>query len=222
MTLEKLKKLLADGVITQDEYTESIEKFGLKEDPEDDPLKNLDEKTKAAIQKMLQSERDRAANKVGNDKKGEIEGLKKQLEDLKKTKLTEDERKKFEQEQQQKEFEQQKRDFAEMQNKYTASQALQKAGLESGDDVVNLVLGTDTDATKKNVEALAALVDRLVKAEVEKRFKESGRDPDKGGNPAGGEANPWKEGSINFTEQMKIEINDPEKAKRLKAAAGVN
>lgn len=220
MTLEKLKKLLADGVIDQTEYDESLEKFGLKDEGgEDDPLAALDDKTKAAIQKMIQSERDRTANKLGNQNKTEMEALKEQLEKFKKEKLTDEERKAAEAEEQKAELERQKREFQLVQNKYTAVQALKKAGLDNDDEIVELVLAADAEGTNKNVASLAALVDRLVKAKVEEKFKEGGRVPGKGSSGSGTDDNPWMEGHINYSRQMEIEAEDPEKAKLLMAAA---
>lgn len=220
MTLDKLKKMLEAGTIDQDDYKDMMEKYGLKDDPEDDPLKDLSDAQKAAIQKMIQSERDRATNKLGNDKKTEIEDLKKQLEELKKAKLTEDERAELDRKNRETELQKKEQAFQLVQNKYTATQALKEAGLENGEDVVTLVLGKDEASTKKNVEALSALVERLVKAKVAEKFKENGRDPGKGSS-GGSDDNPWQEGHINYTKQMEIEATDPEKAKQMKAAAGI-
>lgn len=220
MTLDKLKKMLSAGTIDQDDYKDMLEKYGLKDEPEDDPLKDLSDAQKAAIQKMIQSERDRATNKLGNDKKTEIEDLKKQLEDLKKEKLTETERAELDRKNRETELEKKERAFRQMQNKYTATQALKDAGLENGEDVVTLVLGDTEENTKKNVAALSALVERLVKAKVAEKFKENGRDPGKGSSGGSGD-NPWAEGYINYTKQMEIEATDPELAKQLKAAAGM-
>ena len=110
MKKTKLDELLKSGAVTEEEYKELLptceddagEPDGAGPDPED-PLAGLDEKTRAAVEKMLQSERDRAANRVGNAKKKELEDSKRQyeelktaLEELKKAKLTEDERKELE------------------------------------------------------------------------------------------------------------------------------
>ena len=220
MTLDKLKKMLAAGTIDQDDYKDMLEKYGLKDEPEDDPLKDLSDAQKAAVQKMIQSERDRATNKLGNDKKVEIEELRKQLEDLKKEKLSESERAELDRKNRETELAKKERAFQLMQNKYTATQALQSAGLENGEEIVSLVLGDTEESTKKNVAALSALVERIVKAKVAERFKEAGRDPGKGSS-GGAEDNPWAEGHVNYTKQMEIEAADPEKAKQLKAAAGI-
>lgn len=220
MTLDKLKKMLAAGTIDQDDYKDMLEKYGLKEEPEEDPLKDLTDAQKAAVRKMIQSEKDRATNKLGNDKKTEIDDLKKQLEDLRKEKLTENERAELDRKNRETELEKKERAFQLMQNKYAATQALKEAGLENGEDVVTLVLGDTEENTKKRVAALSSLVERLVKAKVAEKFKEGGRNPEKGSS-GGGEDNPWAEGHINYTKQMEIEASDPERAKQLKAAAGI-
>ncbi len=220
MTLKKLKELLASKAIDQAEYDEAIKSFGLKDEDKPDPLEKLDKETREAVEKMLQSERDRAANKVGNDKKGEIEELKKQIEELKTKAMDDDQRKKYEDEQKAKEFEEQKKEFEVTRNKYVATQALSSAGLDNSEDVVSLVLGEDEAATKAKVATLQKLVNKLVKAAVDQRFKEAGRDPSHGGGSPEAD-NPWAEGHINYTKQMEIESNDPEKARQLKAAAGI-
>lgn len=219
MTLEKLKKMLADEVITQDEYKELLTKFNLEDDePEPDLMSGFDEKTKEYIQKLLQSERDRAANRVGNRKKAEYEALKADYEKLKNERLSEEEKRKLEDETKRKDLERKEKEFALMQCKYIAAQELKTKGLDNSDEVVQLVLGSDEDDTKKRVSAFAQLIDKLVKAKVEERFKESGRDVQRG-SLAGGEYNPWAKGSINITKQFEIESADPERAKALKAAA---
>ena len=112
MTLEKLKKMLADEVITQDEYKELLTKFNLEDDePEPDLMSGFDEKTKEYIQKLLQSERDRAANRVGNRKKAEYEALKADYEKLKNERLSEEEKRKLEDETKRKDLEEKKRNL---------------------------------------------------------------------------------------------------------------
>lgn len=86
---------------------------------------------------------------------------------------------------------------------------------------MNLVIGKDQETTKQNVATLNALVSRLVKKKVEEKFKENGRDPGKGSAGAGPEDNPWSKDHFNMTKQMEMEINDPDRAKTLKALAGI-
>ena len=212
MNLEKLKKMLADGVITSEEYKELLEKFGLEDNEQEaDPLDGLDDKTKAYVQKLLQSEKDREANRVGNAKKAEYDKLKND-------KLSEDEKRKLEDEEKRRALEKKEREFALMQCKYVATQELKSKGLDNSDDIVQLVLGSDEEETKKRVGAFSLLIEKLVKEKVEERFKESGRDVHKGSG-SGEDYNPWKKESFNMTKQFEIEAADPERAKGLRAAA---
>ena len=162
MKKTKLDELLKSGAVTEEEYKELLptceddtgEPDG--EEPDADPLAGLDEKTRAAVEKMLQSERDRAANRVGNAKKKELEDSKRQyeelkaaLEELKKAKLTEDERKELERKEAADKLAAQQKDFAEMKNRYLAAQELKTAGLDIADDIVSLVLGADETTRKR-------------------------------------------------------------------------
>ena len=162
MKKTKLDELLKSGAVTEEEYKELLptceddtkEPDGGEPNPED-PLAGLDEKTRAAVEKMLQSERDRAANRVGNAKKKELEDSKRQyeelkaaLEELKKAKLTEDERKELERKEAADKLAAQQKEFAEMKNRYLAAQELKAAGLDIADDIVSLVLGADERASR--------------------------------------------------------------------------
>ena len=152
MNLEKLKKMLADGVITSEEYKELLEKFGLEDNEQEaDPLDGLDDKTKAYVQKLLQSEKDREANRVGNAKKAEYDALKAEYDKLKNDKLSEDEKRKLEDEEKRRALEKKEREFALMQCKYVATQELKSKGLDNRDDIVQLVLGSAEEETKKRV-----------------------------------------------------------------------
>ena len=182
MKKAKLDELLKSGAVTEEEYKELLptceDDSGEPDDGEsnpEDPLAGLDEKTRAAVEKMLQSERDRAANRVGNAKKKELEDSKRQyeelkaaLEELKKAKLTEDERKELERKEAADKLAAQQKEFAEMKNRYLAAQELKAAGLDIADDIVSLVLGADEDDTKARVKSFADLIDKLVADKVKR------------------------------------------------------
>lgn len=233
MKKTKLDELLKSGAVTEEEYKELLptceddtgEPDGGEPEPED-PLAGLDEKTRAAVEKMLQSERDRAANRVGNAKKKELEDSKRQyeelkaaLEELKKAKLTEDERKELERKEAADKLAAQQKEFAEMKNRYLAAQELKTAGLDISDDIVSLVLGADEDDTKARVKSFAALIDKLVADKVKARFQNGGGEPRKGGSAVDVKGNPWAKGNTNYSKQMEILATDPERAKALMAAA---
>ena len=233
MKKTKLDELLKSGAVTEEEYKDLLptceddtkEPDGGEPNPED-PLAGLDEKTRAAVEKMLQSERDRAANRVGNAKKKELEDSKRQyeelkaaLEELKRAKLTEDERKELERKEAADKLAAQQKEFAEMKNRYLAAQELKAAGLDIADDIVSLVLGADEDDTKARVKSFADLIDKLVADKVKARFQNGGGEPSKGGSAVDATGHPWAKGNINYSKQMEILATDPERAKALMAAA---
>ena len=142
------------------------------------------------------------------------------------------ERRKEEQRQRDAELERQEREDAlaereralqEKENRLYAIKAIKAAGLDDGSDraleLVEFVLGgTEADIDLK-VKAFGSLVKKFVKAEVDKTFKEHGRNPEQGAGA--GDKNPWAKETYNITQQMNLELTNPELAKQLKAAAGM-
>lgn len=218
MSLEELKALLESGAITQAQFEAMCKQFGYeveKKEPETDP-----DDAEKLLEKKIQQAVDRATNKLGNDNKA----LRAELEKLRKEKLTADELKALEDAEKEKDLADREAAVKAAENKMYAVKAIKKAGLDDGSetalDILALVGGNDEESIDANVKALKALVDKLVKAEVEKTFKANGRNPEKG---AGGTdiENPYLAGpSFNLTKQMALEIDNPELAKQLKAAAG--
>ncbi len=225
MTLEKLKTLLEAGSITQEEFDEMAK--NVKEpdpappaEPEPDPDPTLDGKNDD-LDKLIQSKFDRA---MAKERKEKAE-LKKQLERLQKKMLTEEETKQLEFEEQQKELEEQKRELTREKNKMYAVKSMKKANVADTEETMLLIerlVSACEDETEidETITLLKAWHDKSVKAEVDKRFKENGYTPTKSGSLNNG-VNPYTKEQYNFTEQMKIEINNPELAAQLKAAAGV-
>ena len=225
MTLEELKALLKSGAITQAQFEAMCKQFGFdvpddKDEPDDDKDKDEpdDEKDKL-LEKKIQQAVDRATNRLGNDNKK----LKEELEKLRKEKLTADELKALEDEEKEKDLAEREAAVKVAENKLYAVKAIKKAGLDDGSetalDILALVNAGDEESIDSNIKALKALVDKLVKAEVEKTFKGNGRKPEQGSNGVGDD-NPYMEKSFNLTRQMELEATNPELAKKLKAAAG--
>lgn len=216
MTKAKLDELLASGAISQEEYDELI-KSVKEDDPPADPPKDepLD---KDAIEKLIQSAVDRATNKLGNENKG----LREQLEKLKKEKLTDEERAELERKQREDAIAERERALAEKENRLYAIKAVKKAGLDDGSDaaleLIDFVIGKDEKDTDARVEAFSKLFKAMVKQEVERTFKSKGGTPGKGSD-GGTEKNPYSKDTFNLTEQMKLEAENPELAKKLQALA---
>lgn len=224
MSLEELKALLASGAITEAQYKAMCEKFGYKDEPEDKPEDKKDEPedkddAEKLLEKKIQSAVDKATNRLGNDNKK----LREELEKLRKEKLTAAELKALEDEEKEKDLAEREAAVKAAENKLYAVKAIKKAGLDDGSetalDILSLVNAGDEATIDTNIKALKALVDKLVKAEVEKTFKSNGRNPEKGAG-GGSDDNPYAAKTFNLSRQMELELKDPELAARLKAAAG--
>ena len=230
MNLEELKALLKSGAITQAQFQAMCEKFGFEpeveeeadgegEDKENSKDKEEPDETEKLLEKKIQQAVDRATNKLGNDNKA----LRKELEKLRKEKLSAEELKVLEDEEKEKALAEREAAVLQAENKLYAVKAIKAAGLDDGSetalDILTLVNGADETTIDANIKALKTLVDKLVKAEVKKIFKDNGRIIENGGG-GGGENNPYAKESFNLSKQMELEISNPQLAKKLKMAAG--
>lgn len=220
MSLEELKALLEGGKITQEQYDAMVKALGLEEGKADPPTDPPADDAEKLLEKKIQQAVDRATNKLGNDNKA----LREELEKLRKEKLTAAELKALEDEEKEKNLADREAAVKNAENKLYAITAIKKAGLDDGSEtaleILELVKAGDTDSIDKNIKALKALVDKMVKAEVEKTFKSNGRQPEKGAG-GGSDDNPYMAGkTFNLTKQMELERTNPELAARYKAAAG--
>lgn len=144
------------------------------------------------LEKIIQSRVDRLLAK----ERKENAAVKKELEKLKKEKMTADELKKLEADEKEKELAEKEKELTERENRYTAVKALREVGLDDGSDaalllVDFLIAGEDTDAEtiKERATNLNTIVKKLVSAQVEKTFKENGRNPKGAGSGAGDDKN---------------------------------
>ena len=215
MTIDDLKKMLEEGKLTKEQFLAMAKAIDPEyKDDEDEPEK----KDEPDIEKMIQRAVDRATNKLGNDNKR----LREELESIKKEKLTAEERAELEKKQEREQFEREGAEFQQEKNKLYAVKAIKAAGLDDGSDksleLVNFVLANDEKEIDSRVKAFGELVKKFVAAEVDKTFKDAGRNPKRGANGST-EENPYTKEHFNLTKQMELESTDPEKAKALQAAA---
>lgn len=223
MNIDELKALLNEGKITPEQFKAmalALDPNYTEEEPPKEPETDPKEpETDPDIEKMIQRAVDRATNKLGNDNKK----LRQQLDAIKKAKLTEDEAAELERQEREDELAERERALQDEKNRWYAMKAIKKAGLDDGGDdslaLVDFVLaGTEAEIDAK-VKNFSAMVKKIVKAEVDKTFKQHGRNPEQGAGA--GDKNPWAKDAYNITQQMQLELTDPERAKQLKAAAGV-
>lgn len=190
MTLEKLKKMLKDGAISQTEYDELVSKLGLEDNKKDDKKDDSkgdgkdDKKDEIPpnLQALIQSAVDRATNKIGNDNKK----LREQLEALKREKMSSEEIKQLEIEEKEKALLEKEKEIKDKEMRMYAIKAIKDAGLDDGSDtalsLVDILIGADEDTIKSKTATFKTLVDKAVSSQVQQRFKESGRDPKRGGS----------------------------------------
>lgn len=133
---------------------------------------------------LIQSAVDRATNKLGNENKQ----LRKQLEALQKEKLSDDELKALELKEREQTLAERDKALTEKENRWIAMRAIKEAGLDDGSDaslaIVDFVMAEDEDGIKARVKSFSDLVNRIVKAQVDARFKANGRTPGVGSDTA--------------------------------------
>lgn len=184
---------------------------------ESDNTENKETDTESLIQQAVK----KATLELENNNKR----LEEQLKKMRKEKLTDEERKQFELAEKERQLEERERALKENENKLYAVKALKKAGLDDGNEdsfeIIDFIIGNDEKDTDNRIKIFKSLLDRKVKNEVEKIFREKGREPDKG-NISFDIENPYKKETWNFTRQCELERTDLKLAEQLKKAAEIN
>ena len=130
-----------------------------------------------ATRRFIQSEVDR----LMADERKNSATLKKENEKLKKEKMTADELKKYEDEQKAKQLEDREKAITDRENRYYALNAVLKAdiGVDSAiaEEVVSLVLGSNSDEIDGRIATLTKVVNKLSANKVDSTFKANGRTP---------------------------------------------
>lgn len=129
------------------------------------------------IEDIIQRAVDRATNKLGNENKK----LRAQIDELKKAKLSDDEIKQMEMKEKDAELTEREQQLRTQENRWIASNAIREAGLDDGSPdsrgLIDFVMADDEDGIKERVNTFSKLVQRFVKAEVDRVFKSNGRNP---------------------------------------------
>lgn len=219
MTKEKLDLLLKNEAITQEEYDEWLEKSeNRSEESEPEEVESNSAFDDEKLEKLIQAKVDRITSKLGKEKAS----MQKQLEKLKKEKLSDEELKQYELSQKEQEIAEREKALLEKENRLYAIKAIKSAGLDDGSDksleLVDFVLSEETDVIDNRVKAFGALVKKFAQSEIDKTFKENGRNPN-AGSKAKTTQNPYAKETFNLTKIMELEAKDPELANQLQSAA---
>ena len=129
------------------------------------------------IKKLIQSSTDRATAELGK----QIAALKKENADLKKKNMTAEEVKKLEAEEREKTLAAREKDLQDRENRLFAIKAIKEIGLDDGSErsmaIVDFVMDAEQDKITENVKAFNALVQSIVSAQVDAKYKAIGRTP---------------------------------------------
>lgn len=179
MTLEKLKAMLESGAITKDEYTELLEKLGLKE--EEPPADDVEKRIQQEVEKRVQQAIDRATNKLGND----LKALREENERLKKEKMSDDERAQYEKTQYEATLKEREDRVSLAERRLYALSKLRSEGLDDGTEdsasLVDYVMAEDEKGIDARVSGFKTAFNKRVQSQVDATFKKNGREPN-GGN----------------------------------------
>lgn len=188
-----------------DEPKKNVEKDDDLSDGQDDDIERL---VQAKVDKAMADERKKNAK------------LSKELEKMKREKLTADELKKYDDEKRESELAEREHSVMVAENKLYAIEQLKEIGLDDGSKesmgLIDLILSEDREKIKSNIKALDTIIKAKVKSEVEKVFKDNSRVPEKSGSN-GYTTNPYAKETFNLTEQMKLEVENPELASKLQS-----
>lgn len=129
------------------------------------------------FQRFIQSEIDRATNKLGNDNKQ----LRTQLENLQNSKMTDDERREAELADRERKLNEREAEVKTEKNRMYALSKIKAAGLDDGSEtalgLIDLVMADDEKGIDGKVTTLDTLVKKLVETQVNKAFAANGRQP---------------------------------------------
>lgn len=183
--------------------------------PSLDGIKNFLEQDEEG-KKWFQSEKDRAVSKgIETWKTNNLEKLKQEIKNELNPPKTETEKRLAALEQ---ELEQERKSRLRESLRNTAYRQATEKGLPV--ELLDYLIGEDEASTLANLSTLEKVWEDEKKKLVDQQFRQNGREPHK--PPSGSQytgKNPWKEGSINLTEQARIMKENPQLAEQLKSLA---
>ena len=153
---------------------ENVDTGTTNEGATDTTEETKEELTLEQVQKMIQSETD----KVRTEYSKKLKALEREKEELEKAKMTEEEKAKYELEKYQKELAEKEKAIALKELTIITGDLLKENGLPF--EFRDFLIGTDEEDTKLKISLFKKEWDKAIKAEVEGRFKASGREINKG------------------------------------------
>ncbi|QWH63916.1 DUF4355 domain-containing protein (plasmid) [Bacillus mycoides] len=130
----------------------------------------LDEATKAFIEKMVQSAEDKVRTKYTK----QLSATQKELQNYKTASMTAQEKAEYDMQELQKQADEREKVLHQKEMQWAATESLSEAGLDL--KFVDFVIGADADDTKGRVAKLNDLFNTSLEAKVAEKFKAAGRD----------------------------------------------
>lgn len=233
MNFEELKRQLADGKITLEQFKVELKKLleakSITQEQYDMALKGGENTgvdstgilTQEQVQKMIEEATAKASQSAADQVRTEYSKKNKELQDkldeITKSKMSEEEKAKFEREKLEKEL--LEREQALKLREVALHTVDKLRELELPLEFRDILAGQDIEATNQRIEVFRQQWQKALNSAVEERFKQNGGDPGRGQQQTG-EKNPWSKEHWNRTEQGKIYAADRAKAIKLAAEAG--
>ena len=219
MGIEALKKQLAEGTITQEEFLAELKKLleaGSITQEEHDATVKTDNgaggnggMSAEEIRKLIQSETDKVRTEYANKLKAEKE----EKEKLLKEKMSDEEKAKYERDKLINDLKEREAALSAREVALHTIDKLTEAKLPLA--FKDFLVGASKEDADKNISAFQTAWQTAIKAEVDEKFKQGGSNPPgKGGQPT----KKWSE--MTLTERGKLLVENPGLAKTLAAASG--
>lgn len=169
----------ADDKGTGGEGNSQADQNNVNDDNKDDVL------TKEAVEKMIQS----ATDKVRTEYVKKLKILEAEKEELEKAKMTEEEKRAFEEEKRQKELEAKEQEIRQKELNIKAYDVIVEQELNP--KLKPFILADTEEDIETKAKELKSIINNIVETALQEKIKGLGREPHKGGEPAGDD-NPFK------------------------------
>ena len=199
-------QLFAEEEETQEQETQETEGATEEQGATSEGEQEQQALTMEEVQKMIQSETD----KVRTEYSQRLKEIEKEKEELEKEKMSEEEKKQYELEKMQKEIEEREQQAKQKELNLQAVDMLREKELPL--EFREFVVGGDEESTKENIDKLQSVFQKQVEEAVKARFKENGREIEKGSK---GEVSKDQFDDMTLEQKQELYIRNPEEYRRL-------
>jgi len=222
-TKEELDKALVEGIITQEQYDTYLAELeagdgGGGQPTQEELLAQLLESD--SFKQVLAKERQSAEDRIRTQYSKQQKALEQEIAALKTAKMTEEERTAHELAERERIVAEKEAEIQRFKLEGHAAKVISDEKYKLTNEALPFVLAENETEIENRAHSLSQLIEKEVQKRVEAEFAKHNYVP--GGTQQTGKTtkNPWTKEQWNLTEQGKLFIQDPEKAKQLAAQAG--